>query len=186
LIFAVGLAWTGYYNKAVTGNPFLLPHVLYHRQYHIEPIFWFQAPDPEPIYPHPRIAALLGNNVWEAPLYRDLGAGWQRPWRGLLDSLWCLGLTLGVSVLMTLIVPVAWRDPIYRKMVIVTGIFAIALSATSFHNGHYAAPGWAVLSSPSSLLPSLFSCLTLLNRNERTAIAGRRLPGSTRRSGALI
>lgn len=145
LIFALGLVWTGYDNKAVTGSPFLLPHAVYQKRFQTQPVFWFQPLAPEPVFPNPRLAASHGINGWEAVHYHDLGTGSQRVWRSLLSSFWWLGLTLGVPVLLTLIVPVAWRDPIYRKMAIVTGAVVLALSAETFRAQHYAAPGWAAL-----------------------------------------
>ena len=156
LVLAVGGAWTCYYNQAVTGNPFLLPYLLHDRQYNATPVFWFLPLRPEPTYSHPRLASQHGTEGWEANVYKDdkeggawvqfLGRGWIRSFLiGLQHSLQRLTLPVGLAVLLTLLVPVAWRDPLYRKMAIFCGVFLLAMAAETFHFEHYVAPAWAAL-----------------------------------------
>lgn len=145
LVFAVGGVWTCYYNRAVTGNPILLPYLLHARQYDMAPVFWILPLRPEPNYSDLRLATLHGASGWEVSQYKILGRGPHAFWHSLTASIWNLGLTLGVSVLITLILPVAWGDPLYRKMAIVTGIFLLALALETFHAQHYTAPAWPAL-----------------------------------------
>ncbi|MGD0522329.1 MAG: hypothetical protein ABSA48_13810 [Terracidiphilus sp.] len=42
LILAAGGTWVGYYNWRITGTPFELPYIEFHRQYEATPIFAFQ------------------------------------------------------------------------------------------------------------------------------------------------
>ena len=144
-MFALGGAWTCYDNQAVTGHPFLLPYLLHDRQYNVTPVFWFLPLRPEPVYSHPRLESQHGTNGWEASVYRADQPWWCGLSIGLISSLQILGLSLGAPVLFTLLVPVAWRDPLYRKMVIVSGVFILALAVETFHYEHYAAPVFAAL-----------------------------------------
>jgi hypothetical protein len=145
LIIATGGAWTCYYNQAVTGSPLQLPYAMYEKQYNVQPIFWFLPLRPEPTYANPRIASTFGINGVYADDYRK-----DRRWpRGVLlgfaTTIWRLVTTLGATLLFTLVVPVAWRDPRYRKMAIVTGVFLLLLCAEVYHFQHYGAPDWAAL-----------------------------------------
>ena len=144
-LFALGVGWTCYDNKAITGHAFEFPHDLYMRQYQVQPVFWFQPLRPQPPYSHPRLAGLHGTYGEEAGVYRELGQRWQSIFIGLMRSLRIIGLTFGLAVLLTLLVPVAWRDPLYRKMTIVSGCFLLGLTAETFHLQHYCAPVWAAL-----------------------------------------
>jgi hypothetical protein len=144
-VLAIGGAWTGIYNKAITGSPLHLPYLLHDHMYNTTPVFWFLPMRTEPVYDQPRLAGQHGNNGREAIEYKELGQGPLRPWRAFTATLWYMGLTLGVAVLFTLLVPVAWRDPLYRKMAIVAGFFILAMSAETFQSQHYFAPVWAGL-----------------------------------------
>ena len=52
---------------------------------------------------------------------------------------------LGIAILLMLVVPVAWRDPTYRKLSFVAGGFFLALGTETFEKEHYTAPVWAAL-----------------------------------------
>lgn len=143
-VLALGGAWTCYDNQAVTGSPFRLPYLLYDRQYNVTPVFWFLPLRPEPTYSHPRLASQHGTDGWEASWYQAGQPRLQVLSIGLINSLMTLR-RLGAAALFTLLVPVAWRDPLYRKMAIVAEVFLLALTAETFHFEHYAAPAWAAL-----------------------------------------
>ena len=155
-VFVIGISWTCYYNQAVTGKPFLLPYLLHDRQYNVTPVFWFLPLRNEPVYSHPRLASQHGvvggeANVYESDLrgeprlqFLKLG-GLRALLSGLYRSLEILTPSLKVVVVLALLIPVAWRDPVYRKMGIVSGVFLLALSAETFHFQHYIAPVWAAL-----------------------------------------
>jgi len=144
-VFAVGGAWTAMYNKAVTGNPLRLPYLLHDHMYNATPVFWFLPMRAEPVYDQPRLAAQHGTDGYEASSYQQLGPGWHAAWHSFTATLLNMGSTLGLAVLLTLMVPLAWRNPLYRKMAIVSGVFILALSLETFHNQHYCAPVWAAL-----------------------------------------
>jgi hypothetical protein len=143
LVLAPGAAWTCWYNKAVTGSPWVLPYLLYERQYNVAPVLWLLPLRPEPVYSHPRLAAQMGTNGTEAADYRA-----QQPWPeglrvGFSISLLKFASALGIAVLLTMLVPAAWSDPNYRRMAVVTGAMLLTLTLETWHHKHYMAPAWA-------------------------------------------
>ena len=144
-VLAIGGAWTCYYNEAVTGNPFLLPYLLHDRQYNVTPVFWFMPLRPEPVYSHPRLASQHGTDGAEASIYKSVGRRWQSIGTQFVIAFQSFGFALRASILIMLLVPVAWHDALFRKMAIVTGVFLLALGVETFHFPHYTAPAWAAL-----------------------------------------
>jgi hypothetical protein len=144
-VVAIGGAWTCYDNQAITGNPFRLPYREHVRQYDTTPAWWFLPMHPEPSYAHPRLASVSGLNGLDAQHYQPGRPRWQLFGTGLMASLWTVRSSLGPAILLMLLVPVAWRDPLYRKMAVVSGVFLLALSVENWHEEHYAAPVWAAL-----------------------------------------
>jgi hypothetical protein len=144
-VLAIGCAWSCYDNQAITGSPFRLPYVMHQRQYDVVPAFWFLPLRPEPTYSHPRLAAMLGTNGWAATAYEENRPRRQLFGTGLIHSLGTVKISLRPAILLMLLVPAAWRDPFYRKMAIVSGVFLLALSVETWHLEHYTAPVWAAL-----------------------------------------
>jgi len=142
-VLAAGAIWTAYDDFAVTGNPFLLPYILHTRQYDIAPVFSFLPLRPKPAYAHPRLAAFHGGQ--EVAFYDPAEPRWKLLLNGVDLSISSLDLSLRVAVLLTILLPVAWKDSTYRKLVLVAGVFLIALSIETFHQEHYSAPVWAAL-----------------------------------------
>ncbi len=54
-ILACGIAFIGYYNYRVTGDPILMPYALHQTTYGASPIFWLAPLPPLPIYRHDEI-----------------------------------------------------------------------------------------------------------------------------------
>jgi hypothetical protein len=144
LVLALGCAWTCYDDQAITENPIRLPYQLYMSQYYVAPVFWFQPLHPEPAYSHPRLAAMWGTNGSDVSGYEKERPRWQLLGIGLVGALVTFK-RLSLAMLLALAVPVAWRDPLFRKMAIVAGVFLLALSVETYHFEHYAAPVWAAL-----------------------------------------
>jgi hypothetical protein len=71
--------------------------------------------------------------------------GWRLLVVRLLGPFASVRWDLGSAILLMLLVPVAWGDPIFRKMALVAGIFFLALGAGTIHEEHYSAPVWAAL-----------------------------------------
>jgi hypothetical protein len=152
-VFAVGVVWTGYYNQSITGNPLLLPYQLHDRQYNVTPVFWPLPLRPEPIYSHPRLAVQHGTGGWEESIYKDDVKNQGFPKGGFIGHLITnahrafesIRAPLGTIAILALLIPVAWRDGLYRKLAVIAGIFLLALAVETFHWEHYAAPVWAAV-----------------------------------------
>lgn len=144
-LLAVGVVWTCYDNYAVTGNPLLLPYMLHARQYDATPVFWFLPMRDGLTYSTPRLAAFHGPNGEEASFYKRKEPRWKLFIDDLIVSTQTPDLALRIGVLMTLLVPVALRDPVFKKMAVVATVILFALSIETFHEEHYSAPVWAGL-----------------------------------------
>ncbi len=144
-VLAIGGAWTCYDNYAVTGNPLLLPYVLHQKQYNVQPVFWFQPASPTPIYSSSRLAAFHGPNGQEVELANGFRKGWPLFFYRAIGLVARLRWDIGPAFLLALLAPVAWQDPLFRRMAIITGVFFLATDAEAFHYEHYAAPVWAAI-----------------------------------------
>jgi hypothetical protein len=141
-----GLSWAGYYNATVTGSPFRLPHSLRVSQNETAPLFRFQKPRPEPVYPNPRLTAQHGTNGPEFGAWRRIqSAGSYASFRDVVLS---VGKIFGWTVISLLLVPFAWRDPRVRYIAAALGVCWLGLWFSIFHFPHYAAP----LVAPVALL----------------------------------
>ncbi len=144
-VLAIGGAWTCYDNFAVTGKPLVLPYALYEHQYNSVPVFWFLPMRAEPTYSQARLATLMGTNGWEAQVHAGMRKGWKLLAARLFGPLWTWRWDFGIALALMLLVPVAWRDPLYRKLAIVVGLFLLVLGAETYHEEHYTAPVLAAL-----------------------------------------
>lgn len=71
-ILLVALGAQAYLDYRITGNVFLMPHVLYGRQYIVAPLFVFQSLQPEPVYRHELIRRDFTEwhvSLWHAARY---------------------------------------------------------------------------------------------------------------------
>ena len=74
-VLVAGLLWAGWYDTAITGNPFRLPYLLHDAQYNTAALFWFLPLRSEPHSSHPRLAAQHSRNGEEFRFYRQVRAG---------------------------------------------------------------------------------------------------------------
>jgi hypothetical protein len=144
-LLMAGAAWTCLDNKAITGSPFRLPYVEHDHQYNVTPVFWFLPLRSQPVYDNPRLAAMHGAKGWEASVYHEDGPWWSALARGLILSFRLMLTHIGLGVALMLVAPLAWHEPLFRKMAIVAGVFLLALGIETFHFTHYAAPVWAAI-----------------------------------------
>jgi hypothetical protein len=145
LLFVAGIVWTGFYNKAITGSPFRMPYMEYESQYGVAPLFRFLPLRPEPAYSHPRIAVLEGRHGWEtAFIYRPKLPLWIAFVTGLVLSFWVY-FSLWPAALLAIVFPKTQHKSLHRKMLIVIGVFFLALAVETYHQEHYGAPVWAAV-----------------------------------------
>jgi hypothetical protein len=139
-------AWTGYYNRTITGNPFRLPYLLYYQQHNTTPAFWFLPLAPQPVYSNPRLAGEHGTTGWEAAAHEAVYKnGHLRPdwlWTGITKTVLSLDFSVRIALLLALLVPAAWRDSLFRKIALVAAVSLLAVSVETFHFEHYTAPAW--------------------------------------------
>ncbi|MGB2624101.1 MAG: hypothetical protein WA857_17300 [Candidatus Acidiferrum sp.] len=136
------VAFIGYYNWRLTGNPLLMPHVLNTRTYHSSPLFLWEHGGPPMKYNNDQFDDFY--NGWEREDYQTT---WKDAFTVTVEKLARLGvefLWLGVLFLLPAL-PFAFRD---RKMrwlvvtlfVVLAGVFVVIWSAP-----HYAAPVTCVI-----------------------------------------
>jgi hypothetical protein len=138
-VILAGLAWDGYYNKAVTGNTLQIPYLLYDREYNVTPPFWILPLRPEPSYESPRLAEQHGMNGWEVSSYRQtrnsrfppLSAA-VRLANGLMPAFYFALPSLALSVF-------AWRDRRTVALLAVCLVCGLSLLIETWYFDHYAA-----------------------------------------------
>jgi hypothetical protein len=139
LILLPTLVMMAYYNWRVFGNAFTLPYQLNRATYSTAGVFLWQSPAPHPVYRHKAIADFyLG---WELPLFegartlkgflmlglRKLTASWQ----------FFVGPALTLPLL---VMPSIFRDRRTRPILVIIGVYALALVVQTWFMPHYAAP----------------------------------------------
>ena len=140
-LLIAGAAWTCWDNEAVTHHPLRLPYMEHDRQYNVTPVLWMLPLRQQPHYDQPRLAAQHGVKGAEEDSYDEFHRGNYDVVHGF--ALAFRTLYMGHTILLTLILPFAWADPLYRRMAVVVGALTVALTCETFHFAHYAAPGWA-------------------------------------------
>jgi hypothetical protein len=139
---ALTVAWMGYYNFRLTGNPLLMPHVLNTRTYHSAQPFLWQEPLPALHYRNQQFEDFYNN--WERENYSPsvadaLRVTWEKIFRGGVNYFW-VGLLLLIPG-----VPYALRDRKTRCPLVVLGTVLIGVFIVVWSAAHYAAPITCVL-----------------------------------------
>jgi hypothetical protein len=137
VVVALTVAWMGYYNFRLTGDPLLMPHVLNTRTYHSAQPFLWQKPLPALHYRNQQFEDFY--NAWERENYHRgaadaLRVTWEKIFRGGVNYFW-VGLLMALPG-----VPFALRDrkmrfPLLVLAIVITGVCIVVWSAA-----HYAAP----------------------------------------------
>jgi hypothetical protein len=136
-VMVLTLAFIGYYNKRLTGNALLFPHVLNTRTYHSTPLFLWEHLKPELTYNNQQFEDFY--NGWEREDYQTT---WNDAVNVTAEKLARMGVEFfwpGVLFLLPAL-PFAFRDRRMRLLVAtlvlcLAGVFAVIWSAP-----HYAAP----------------------------------------------
>jgi len=135
------LAFIGYYNWRLTGDPLLPPHVLYYRTYLRSPIFVWQHQKSLPHY---------NNKQIEEAFAVSLPNFYNRTWAGLwkvstekIELYWEVFLWAGAFPIL-LCVPLLLRDRKGRWLLGEALICLLGLFAVTWSLPHYAAPAFCV------------------------------------------
>jgi hypothetical protein len=130
-------AFMGYYNRRLTGDALLFPHVLNTRTYHTSPLFLWQRPAPEMHYRNQQFEDFY--NGWERENYHTnradaLRVSWEKIFRCGITYFWP-GLLLALPA-----VPFVFRDRKMRLPLIAVTLGVIGVFVVIWSNAHYAAP----------------------------------------------
>lgn len=149
LVCLAGLAWIGFYNYRVTGDPLLMPHILHERAYSASSFLYVLPPRPEPVYRHKMI-----HDFWIDFERKDYFKMRRNPLRAV--QAFTQIVPFYASTLLFL--PVALgligfaRNP---KMRVVIGVLVVVWAALLVEKSwlaHYFAPGAGLL-----FIPVMFS-----------------------------
>ncbi len=132
-ILAVTFVFIAYYNWRTTGNPILMPHMLFMRSYMNYPIFVWQSVPPPMHYSNPQFETYF--NDWTRSTFKPSSSWvWEacHKWQGFF-----LGGSLSLSFLA---LPWLVRDRKVRFLLIQFVFCAIGLLLVVYFEPHYAAP----------------------------------------------
>ncbi len=159
----IGAAAFAWYNRAVTGDAFLLPHVAYERQYFIAPNFLWTGIHSQPTYRHPVLAKYFMDLLQRY--------GQQHGWRLLLVTYVArvIGLAsffgAGLFFVPLLAAGAALRDRWTRFAAGTTAMIAfVSLQVTYQTMPHYLAPAACLI---AVVLLRMVRCLRLWHPNAR-------------------
>jgi hypothetical protein len=137
VVLAVAGAGMIHYFQRVTGNPLMMPFMLYRETRAAAPFFIWQSPRPQPVFRH---KVLRDFSEWEVGTYdiarsMPLASIWDRAWvywRFFCGWLFTIPLFFLVR---------RWRDPDVRRLALAGALFvSAALLLQVWQNPHYAAP----------------------------------------------
>ena len=141
-ILVVTVAWMGYYNWRVTGNPLEAPYAEAVRVYDRSALFLWQEPKPTQHY----------NNKEFDVFYNQWGReNYDRTWDGVKDVTWQKLERCGVTFFwpgLVLVVPgllFVYRDRRARTITAIFASVALGFFVTAWSNPHYAAPAMVAL-----------------------------------------
>ncbi len=145
LVMIPTLAFMAYYNWRVFGNPFTLPYQVNRATYAVVGPFLWQSPKATaPVYRHREMAAY--HNGWERRAGENARTldGFAALCVSKLNSAWrfYLGPVLTLPIL---ILPAIFRDHRIRNLLLVCGIFILALFVEVWYLPHYSAPAAAAV-----------------------------------------
>ena len=136
-VLALTLAFMGYYNWRLTGNAFLMPHVLNTRTYHTTPLFLWEHPKPPVHYRNQQFEDFY--NGWAREDYQNT---WSDVRRVSVEKAVRCGSTYfwwGALYLLPGL-PFVFRDKKMRLPLIILFLVASGVFAVIWSMPHYAAP----------------------------------------------
>ncbi len=142
ILLAATATFMGYYNRRLTGNALLMPHVLRTRAYHSSALFLWEHPRPPLYYDNPQFEELY--NGFERENYRHT---WSDAVRVSHEKLVRLGATFfwwGALLLLPGL-PFALQDKKMRLLVFTIALGTLGVFAVTWSFPHYAAPFTCVI-----------------------------------------
>jgi hypothetical protein len=141
-VLALTVAFMGYYNWRLTGNPLLFPHTLNMQNYHSTGIFLWDRPKPEMQYRNAQFEEFY--NGWARNHYNNTG---HDIWRVTKEKIVrCAFAYFWAGVLFAVpAFPFIFRDRKMRLLWITLGLGLIGVFVVIWSNAHYAAPFTAIV-----------------------------------------
>jgi hypothetical protein len=144
LVLVPVLAWMGYYNYRVTGNPWELPYAAHEKQYAVwSPLLWQTHPAPEPVYSNGFL-----KEFWAVGDSHEKLMARQNLVKAHVSDAFDLGrFFLGwplILAMLGLALPL-WRDPRARGVLLLLALFYAGVAFDDRLVPHYAAPGAALV-----------------------------------------
>jgi len=138
-LLAAGIAWMGYYDLRVFGNPTTLPYTVNRANYALAPYYVWQKPRPEPAYRHAEMRRFY--EVDELKDYYRVHSRTRFPFITLVKALRGILFFSGVVFLPALfMLPWALRDRRIRFLVICLIVLACGMTIEIYLFPHYLAP----------------------------------------------
>ena len=135
LVLAATAAFIGYYNRRVTGNALLFPHVLINQQYEQLPIFVWQRPKPALTYANPQFTAFFVD--WSQETFFGRSGARNRLKKYRLGESFFLGRALAIPLLT---LPWLIFDRRIRFLIVHFLWCGVWLLLVTWFEPHYAAP----------------------------------------------
>ena len=139
LVMVPTIALMAYYNWRVFGNALTLPYQANRAAYASAGVFIWDSPKPAPVYRHKAIADFYTG--WELKNFEEARSisGFLKLSLAKMTAAWQFYLG-PVLTLPLLILPVTFRDRRTRGLLLICGVFVLALFVEAWFMPHYAAP----------------------------------------------
>jgi len=143
LIFAT-VAWLGYYDYKVFGDPLALPYTVNRQTYAMAPYYVWQHPRPEPAYRHPSMRAFYKDG--ELPMYPRVHS-WTRFWPSTFGkAVFTLNFFTGFCFLPPIfMMRRVFLDRRIRLLIVCGMVLAVGMAIEIYLMTYYLAPFTAVL-----------------------------------------
>lgn len=141
-VLGAGLVWLAYYNWRVTGNAFLSPYLLYHKQYFGYPMFVWQSTPPPRHYSNPQFEVFF--NQWHRTTYALTARRWSHRLSNNLFLWWLIYLGPALTIPFIALTRVL-RDRKARLPLWQVGLSLIGLASIVWFQPHYTAPVFAAV-----------------------------------------
>ena len=143
LLLALILAFDGYYNWRVTGNPLELPYTAYTQQYDTLPLFVWQKIGPAKHYLNPQFDETYNHWTDHASAPRMLDGNWRTPVRYVRETVSNIeAFFFRQEFLAAFILALPWllRERKMRLPLAQLAFCTLGFSATAWSFSHYIAP----------------------------------------------
>jgi hypothetical protein len=166
ILLAAGVSWMLYYNWRGTAHPLVMPYNINFTTYHFTKPYFFQKPDPIPVYRHQSMRNFYVFHDLPDVLRTKYALGWligQRVYAYYAFFLWPFLLLIGPCIV------AIWRSPVRIVLFSVALLVANLFAQVWPPQPHYAAPAAGAV-----FLAALFSLRHFRNFRSEYTLWGSR------------